>query len=80
MLKAFIKGEAALRRNKNCSYTESDIMASNCSNYAYFPYDEVRGTCSKDGICLCNDGFTGVSDWLNLDTLDCQVNSDYSIE
>jgi len=69
-LRAFVKGEAALERNANCTYTADDITHSNCSNG--FDYiDQFRGRC-LDGGCVCNEGYTGASDWINLDGMDCQ--------
>lgn len=42
-------------------------------------YNNFRGTCSGHGecinnTCVCEDGFTGLSDWLNTENLDCQIN------
>jgi len=70
MLRAFVKGGAALERNANCTYTVNDILTSNCSNGLLY-IDEIRGKCIE-GECVCNEGYTGASDWINLDGLDCQ--------
>uniref|UniRef100_A0A6S8F1N7 Epidermal growth factor-like domain-containing protein n=1 Tax=Aplanochytrium stocchinoi TaxID=215587 RepID=A0A6S8F1N7_9STRA len=44
-------------------------------------YDNFRGVCSGHGecsnvtnLCTCEDGYTGRSDWLNTEGLDCQLN------
>jgi len=73
MWRVFVKGEAALERNANCTYTVYDIPHSNCSN-RLLSIDEIRGTCIE-GECVCHEGYTGASDWINLDGLDCQNRS-----
>ena len=66
-----LRGGESLKRNENCSYTVLDIPVSNCSNDGLYSKGEVRGSCTSDGFCLCNEGYTGKSDWINLDGLDC---------
>ena len=75
MWRAVVKGAASLERNENCTYDPLyDIPVSNCSNVALFNLNDegVRGECIE-GSCVCRDGYTGSSDWINLDGLDCQV-------
>jgi len=76
MWRAAINGAASIERNSNCVYDNSiDIPVSNCSNHwVYMLNDEgLRGSCEEGGVCVCNEGHTGASDWINLDGLDCQV-------
>lgn len=69
--------EAALHRNQNCSYTHDVIPYSDCSNKKNH-LGEIRGTCTPEGFCVCNECYTGTSDWINLEGLDCQVQLQYT--
>jgi len=80
MYHAAFKGSASLIRRANCTYDPvDDIPFSECSNgIVHFmtlgnlpePHPEHRGTC-VEGTCFCRNGYTGISDWVNLDGLDC---------
>lgn len=50
----------------NCTYPESKLylINSDCTH---------RGICQGDGTCLCDEGFTGYSDWINAGNLDCHL-------
>mmetsp|Transcript_9033 Transcript_9033/g.15892 ORF Transcript_9033/g.15892 Transcript_9033/m.15892 type:complete len:443 (-) Transcript_9033:243-1571(-) len=58
------------------------VMAQDCDVFEYSPFNQVnrQGACSGLGVCLdgvncqCNPGFTGLSDIINTDGIDCQVN------
>lgn len=59
-------------------------MGDNCEVYAadlaWTFGDNILGPCSGNGECLagivckCEDGYTGLSDWVNADGFDCQIN------
>jgi len=71
MLGAATHASIALERNENCTYDRSSqIPPSDCANGVPYVWevDEHHGTCIH-GVCVCNEGFTGVSDWINLDGL-----------
>lgn len=79
-----MNGAESLARNENCTYNTflGDIPLSNCSNNAgtilqgylpaLFPPGSIQGTC-QDGECVCLEGFSGHSDWINLEGLDCHM-------
>jgi len=64
-----------LETRSNCTYSSDYIMSSNCSNGIGFLTFQggTRGTCGPGGFCICNEGYTGMSDWVNLDGKDCQI-------
>jgi len=68
MWKILERGGGALERNEHCQYDSNSIPVTNCSSH---------GTCTPGGICICGAGFSGKTDWINLDTLDCQVELKY---
>jgi hypothetical protein len=37
----------------------------------------VGGRCSEGGACLCEEGFTGRSDWISMEGKDCNVSMNY---
>lgn len=82
MYHALFKGAAPVERRANCTYDPvHDIPHSDCSNHfqtaemkTFFGMqaDTQHGKCIND-TCVCLEGFTGKSDWINLDGKDCQV-------
>lgn len=58
-----------------------------CDTIDYTPYDDLQrafGNCSGNGDCIsqkckCDDGWTGLSDIINTDGVDCQIN-DYAVK
>jgi len=65
-------------------FTTQRTAYSTCEvNFEIGGYENIRGECSgKDHgtcnlateLCECEEGFTGRSDWLNTEGLDCQLN------
>jgi len=76
MWRAVVKGAASLEWNENCTYVPLyDISVSSCLDTSRIDFSHVGlwgGVC-VEGICQCRDGFTGKSDWINLDGLDCHI-------
>jgi len=58
------------------------IAGQNCDVFEYSPFgqENKQGACSGLGVCLdgvnceCDPGFTGLSDIINTDGIDCHVN------
>jgi len=50
--------------NSECSYPENVLSSKPCSG---------NGDCINS-ICVCSTGYTGRSDWINLDGYDCHIN------
>jgi len=77
MWRALVKGAGSLDRNSKCTYDPLyDIPVTNCSDTSriYLSRVGLWGGLCVEGICQCHDGFTGKSDWINLDDLDCHIN------
>jgi len=87
MWRAVVAGSSALERNANCTYDiRTKIPHTHCKfKVATFrrlfgaqlgimeDTTTVKGEC-VNGTCLCDEGYSGRSDWINLDTYSCQVN------
>lgn len=55
--------------------------ASGCATFDYTIYGEIdkkfecsgHGTCTPNNTCVCDDGWTGLSDIINTEGVDCQI-------
>mmetsp|Transcript_11284 Transcript_11284/g.12932 ORF Transcript_11284/g.12932 Transcript_11284/m.12932 type:complete len:402 (-) Transcript_11284:151-1356(-) len=55
--------------------------ASGCTTFDYTIYGEIdkkfecsgHGTCTPNNTCVCDDGWTGLSDIINTEGVDCQI-------
>ena len=57
------------RVSESCLYDlATEIPVSNCSTSSpLFGVDVVQGKCTNGGVCECKPGFTGRSDWINVE-------------
>lgn len=54
----------------NCDQIEYSVFPAITNQYGPC---SGHGTC-VNGTCICDEGWTGLSDWVNTDGVDCQIN------
>ena len=81
---ALTYGDTTLSRSPDCTYDPLySLPRSKSSNGFKNMWQQLgvgvdgykeRGICNEGGYCVCNTPYFGRSDFVNLDTLDCQYN------